>query len=105
MAACGKRLAGWLVITAQRTPVKVHFLLAPTPRLWPPYCCPCCCRRRAGKDPVGDSQRHPLQGVAAKAVTGEAVCVRRAPDLAALRRDLQQVLDAGGWKNRAQHSC
>lgn len=45
---------------------------------------------------MGDSQRHPLLGQRATAVTGEAVVVRQAPDLEALRRDLQGVLDAGG---------
>lgn len=61
-------------------------------------CC-CSCRhrgcRRAGKDPVEDSRRHPLQGAMATAVTGELVCVRQAPDLEALRAELQPVLDAG----------
>lgn len=50
---------------------------------------------RAGRDPAGDSERHPLGGTPATATTGEAVVVRRAPDLPALRRDLQAVLDAG----------
>ncbi|EFN55823.1 hypothetical protein CHLNCDRAFT_145342 [Chlorella variabilis] len=50
---------------------------------------------RAGRDPVGDSQRHPQHGTTATAVTGEAVCIRRAPNLQALRRELQRVLDAG----------
>ncbi len=58
--------------------------------------CPCSCCRRAGRDPAGDSQRHPLQGTPATAVTGEAVVVRRAPDLEALQVELQRVLDAGG---------
>jgi hypothetical protein len=55
--------------------------------------------RRAGKNPAGDSERHPLGGTAAIAVTGEAVCVRKPPDLHALRMELQKVLDAGalGW--------
>ncbi|PSC69547.1 5-oxoprolinase isoform B [Micractinium conductrix] len=50
---------------------------------------------RAGPDPVGDSQRHPLVGERAAAVTGEAVVVRRPPDMAGLRHELQRVLDAG----------
>ncbi|PRW57398.1 5-oxoprolinase [Chlorella sorokiniana] len=50
---------------------------------------------RAGRDPAGDSQRHPLQGSPATAVTGEAVVVRKAPDLEALRGELQRVLDSG----------
>ena len=44
---------------------------------------------------MGDSRRHPLEGTPATAVTGEAVVVRRAPDLEALRRELQRVLDSG----------
>lgn len=58
--------------------------------------------RRAGRDPAGDSQRHPLGGTPATAVTGEALVVRRGPDLEALRRDLQGVLDAG---DRAGGGC
>mgnify|MGYP001810811802 CR=1 FL=1 len=44
---------------------------------------------------MGDSQRHPLVGERAAAVTGEAVVVRRPPDMAGLRHELQRVLDAG----------
>ena len=44
---------------------------------------------------MGDSARHPLGGTPDTAVTGEAVCVRRDPDLAALRAQLQAVLAAG----------
>ena len=53
--------------------------------------------RRAGRDPAGDSARHPLGGthLVDTAVTGEAVCVRRAPDLVALRAQLEGVLAAG----------
>lgn len=58
--------------------------------------CTCNCCRRAGRDPAGDSRRHPLQGTPATAVTGEAVIVRRAPDLETLRGELQRVLDSGG---------
>ncbi|KAL4856136.1 5-oxoprolinase [Chlorella vulgaris] len=50
---------------------------------------------RAGQDPAADSQRYPLQGTKATAVTGEAVYVRTPPNLAALRLELQKVLDAG----------
>ena len=39
--------------------------------------------------------RYPAGGAAALATTGEPVCVRRAPDLAALRRDLARVAAAG----------
>ena len=45
--------------------------------------------RRAGRDPQGDAARHPIRGRPALGVTGEAVEVRRAPDLEALRRDLE----------------
>lgn len=51
--------------------------------------------RRAGQDPVGDSALYPLRGTPLTAITGEAVVVRRPPDLAALRRDLTPVLAAG----------
>ena len=50
---------------------------------------------RSGSDPVADAQRHPLNGVAATATTGEALVVRRRPDLTALQTDLQAALDAG----------
>lgn len=46
---------------------------------------------------MADSQRYPLQGTKATAVTGEAVYVCTPPNLAALRLELQKVLDAGGW--------
>lgn len=42
-----------------------------------------------------DEAANPTQGTQAEATTGEAVVVRRAPDLEALRRDLQSILDAG----------
>lgn len=71
-------------------------MLASPGQLGPPVCLPTCLHRRAGRDPAGDSQRHPLQGTPATAVTGEAVVVRRAPDLEALRGELQRVLDSGG---------
>ena len=47
--------------------------------------------RRAGRNPAA----YPLEGTHATAVTGEAVVVRREPDLAALRPELQRVLDSG----------
>ncbi|GAB4819425.1 hypothetical protein N2152v2_006471 [Parachlorella kessleri] len=50
---------------------------------------------RAGRDPKGDGQRYGLEGETAVGVTGEAVVVRRAPDLAAARKDLEAVLAAG----------
>jgi 5-oxoprolinase (ATP-hydrolysing) len=51
--------------------------------------------RRAGPDPGAASAVHPLGGRTAIGITGEEVCVRRAPDLITLRRDLHKVLDAG----------
>lgn len=60
-----------------------HPARAPT---LPPYCSPC---SRAGRDPQGDAARHTLHGTPAVGVTGEAVVVRQAPDLEALRKDLQ----------------
>ena len=59
----------------------------------PPLHDPPC--RRAGRDPAAASAAYPLEGARATAVTGEAVVVRRAPDLASLRAELQRVLDAG----------
>ncbi|KAL6786052.1 hypothetical protein ACKKBG_A01200 [Auxenochlorella protothecoides x Auxenochlorella symbiontica] len=50
---------------------------------------------RAGRDPVGDAARHPLEGRAAVATTGEAVVVRRAPDLEDLRARLLEVRESG----------
>ena len=42
--------------------------------------------RRAGKDPKGDSKRYPPGGKCIQGVTGELVCIRKAPDLEAVRR-------------------
>jgi len=42
--------------------------------------------RRAGKDPKGDSERYPPGGKCVQGVTGELVCIRKAPDLEAVRR-------------------
>ena len=42
--------------------------------------------RRAGRDPVRDSESYPIGGPCTHGVTGEAVCIRRAPDEAAVRR-------------------
>lgn len=42
--------------------------------------------RRAGKDPCDDSRRYPPGGKCIKGVTGEVVCIRKAPDLEAVRR-------------------
>ncbi len=42
--------------------------------------------RRAGKDPCGDSQRYPPGGKCMKGVTGELVCIRKPPDLEAVKR-------------------
>ena len=42
--------------------------------------------RRAGKDPCGDSQRYPPGGKCMKGVTGELVCIRKPPDLDAVKR-------------------
>lgn len=44
---------------------------------------------------MADSERYPIEGRAVTAVTGEALVVRRAPDLEALRRDLGAVRAAG----------
>lgn len=44
---------------------------------------------------MADSERYPIEGRAVTAVTGEALVVRRAPDLEALRRDLEGVRAAG----------
>lgn len=44
---------------------------------------------------MGDAARHPLEGRAAVATTGEAVVVRRAPDLADLRARLLEVRESG----------
>ena len=45
--------------------------------------------RRNGKDPAKDSKANPMDGRRVTTVTGEVVCVRRAPDLDALRKELQ----------------
>jgi hypothetical protein len=42
--------------------------------------------RRAGKDPKGDGERNPPGGLCKEGVTGEMVCIRKPPDLQAIRR-------------------
>eukprot|EP00884_Botryococcus_braunii_P001198 jgi/Botrbrau1/11079/Bobra.0302s0021.1 len=51
--------------------------------------------KRAGNNPVGDAAAHPPGGPITSGITGEAVCIRKAPDLATVRQDLQRVLEAG----------
>lgn len=46
-------------------------------------------RRRSGTDPARDSAANPMLGRHVTTVTGEVVCVRRPPDLEALRVELQ----------------
>ena len=45
--------------------------------------------RRNGKDPAKDSEANPMEGRRLTTVTGEVVCIRRAPDLDALRTELR----------------
>lgn len=42
--------------------------------------------KRAGRDPKRDTDAYPPGGPCIEGVTGEVVCIRRAPDLDALRR-------------------
>ncbi len=42
--------------------------------------------KRAGRDPRRDGAAYPPGGPCVEGVTGETVCIRRAPDLDALRR-------------------
>ena len=51
--------------------------------------------RRAGPDPAADTAAYSPPGVDTVATTGETVRVVAAPDLAAVGRDLQALLDAG----------
>ncbi len=48
--------------------------------------------RRAGRDPVRDSKAYPSGGPCTHGVTGEAVCIRRAPDEAAVRRQAHRLI-------------
>lgn len=51
--------------------------------------------RRAGRDPVAASAAYPIEGRAVEATTGEALVVRRVPDLEALERELRAVRESG----------
>ncbi|CAL8463366.1 g2900 [Coccomyxa elongata] len=51
--------------------------------------------KRAGRNPTQDSEQYPPGGPCTTSVTGEVVCIRRRPDLEAVRRDLKAVLDGG----------
>lgn len=42
--------------------------------------------KRAGKNPEQDSEQYPPGGPCTTSVTGEVVCIRRRPDLEAVRR-------------------
>ncbi|KAI8475487.1 MAG: Hydantoinase B/oxoprolinase-domain-containing protein [Monoraphidium minutum] len=50
---------------------------------------------RNGRDAAENARRYPPGGPVVTGVTGEPVCVRRPPDLAALRADLSRVAAAG----------
>mmetsp|Transcript_14115 Transcript_14115/g.30617 ORF Transcript_14115/g.30617 Transcript_14115/m.30617 type:complete len:1326 (+) Transcript_14115:84-4061(+) len=51
--------------------------------------------QRNGKDASSNSRQYPPGGALVKGTTGEMVCIRKAPDMERLRKDLQAVLDAG----------
>lgn len=51
--------------------------------------------QRAGRSPKSDQEAFPPGGPVVPGTTGELVCVRRAPDLDALRRQLAPLLEAG----------
>ncbi|KIY95942.1 5-oxoprolinase (ATP-hydrolysing) [Monoraphidium neglectum] len=50
---------------------------------------------RNGADAAENAKRYPPGGPVVRGVTGEAVCVRQAPDLSALRAELARVAESG----------
>lgn len=51
--------------------------------------------RRSGRDPQQDARDHPIKGEIRECLTGEHVCIRKAPDLQQLKKDLEAALNTG----------
>ena len=64
--------------------------------MWPQVIIPlgATASRRAGKHPKEDEKAWPPGGNITTTVTGEQVCVRKEPDLAALRTELERLRKA-----------